>query len=473
MSHFTPEEINFLRSQRLGRVATVGRTGELHVVPVRFQHNATLDTIDVTGRFLGQSKKYRDVQDDERAAFVADGITDSGQVCGVEVRGRAEAVTTGGDAITPGADPEFVRITPTRIISWGIDTEPNRPHSRKVATDALPGRSSPASGLYQMIIGGRLAQAVYVAAWLQIADHLADGRKTAADLAARCGAHAGALYRLLRALASLGVFAEDADGSYRLTPSAQFLRSDVTGSLRMAALHFGDPFWWRTMGDLLYCVQTGRTATEHLYGMDEWEYLALHPETAEVFNDAMTANSLRQIPAILEAYDFSDIDTLVDIAGGHGALLAAILHAYPAMRGILFDLPSVVRGAEPMLQEARVADRCEIAGGDMFKAVPEGGDAYLLKLILHDWDDERAARILGNLRRTMSESARLLLIEHVIEPGNAPQHGKLLDLAMLMNQGGRERTADEWKDLLERAGFRLSRVLPTRAQVNVIEATPA
>jgi PPOX class F420-dependent enzyme/OxyR family protein len=494
MSAFTPAELAFLDSQRVGRIATVGRTEELHVVPVRFRYNPARDTIDVTGRFLGRSKKYRDVQVDSRVAFVADGVSDSGQVCGVEVRGSAEVMKIGGDEITPGADPEFIRITPTRIVSWGIDSEPHHPRSRRVSvptfvraeTAAAHRSSTTPADLYQMIIGGRVAQAVYVAAKLRIADALADGPKTAAELANVSDTHAPSLYRLLRALASLGVFAEEVvgvsqtpasrsrtpDGSFRLTPLADLLRSDMAGSLRAAALHFGDPFWWRTMGELLYSVQTGKTAPQHLYGVDEWRYLAQHPETAAVFNDSMTANTRRQIPAILAAYDFSEIGTLVDVAGGHGALLSAILGDYSAMRGILFDLPPVVAGAGPLLQAGGVAERCEIVGGNMFETIPGGGDAYLLKLILHDWDDERASQILENVRRAMGEAARLLLVENVIEPGNEPQPAKLLDLVMLVNFGGRERTTVEWEDLLAKAGFRLARIVPTRANVSIIEASP-
>jgi hypothetical protein len=224
------------------------------------------------------------------------------------------------------------------------------------------------------------------------------------------------------------------------------------------------------MGELLYCVRTGNTAPQHLYGVDEWEYLAQHPETAAVFNDSMTDNTRRQIPAILEAYDFSGIGTLVDVAGGHRALLCAILGTYPAMRGVLFDLPSVVAGADRLLQAGGVAEHYQVVGGNMFETIPGGGDAYLLKLILHDWDDERASQILGNVRRTMGKAARLLLVENVIEPGNEPQPAKLLDLVMLINLGGRERTAVEWEDLLAKAGFRITRIVPTRANVSIIEA---
>ena len=328
------------------------------------------------------------------------------------------------------------------------------------------------AALIQMISGGRVAQAVYVAARLKIADLLADGPRTATELATLSEAHPPSLYRLLRALASLGVFAEGPDGTFSLTPRANFLRSDVPGSVRPGAVYLAGPYRWRCMGELLHSVRTGQTVPQHLYGVDEWEYLARHPEDAAVFNEAMTANTRQQIPAILEAYDFSGIDSLVDIAGGHGALLAAVLRVYPQMYGVLFDQPHVVEGAPDVLEESGVADRCRIVGGDMFGELPSGGGAYLLKLILHDWDDNHAAQILSNLRRTMSAPAKLLLIENVIQPGNGPQPAKLLDLTMLTNPGGRERTAAEWEDMLQATGFSLTGITPTSAGLGILEAAP-
>ena len=236
------------------------------------------------------------------------------------------------------------------------------------------------------------------------------------------------------------------------------------------ALFHGDPYWWRSLGELLYCVQTGQPAPAHVHGVDEWAYLREHPETASVFNEAMSLNTLEQIPAILAAYDFSSIQALVDVGGGYGVLLAAILNAYPAMRGILFDQAEVVAHAVPVLEAYGVAKRCEIRSGDLFGAVPTGANCYLLKLILHDWNDEQARQILVNLRRAMTSSATLLVVERVILPGNEPQAAKLLDLAMLSFPGGRERTAAEWKALLRAAGFVLTAIVPTEAGVSIIQS---
>jgi hypothetical protein len=337
---------------------------------------------------------------------------------------------------------------------------------------ATPSDTATRSTLAQMLGGGRVAQAVYVAAKLNIADLLCQGAKPVAELAVLSRTHAPSLYRLLRALASIGMFAEEADHTFCLTPLARLLCSDVPGSLRGMALFYGDPYWWRSQGELLYCVQTGKPAPPYLHGVDEWTYLARHPETAAVFNEAMSNSTLDQIPAILEAYDFSPIDTLVDIGGGYGVLLAAILNAYPDMHGILFDQVGVVEHALPVLEAAAVADRCETLSGDLFGELPRFRDGYILKLILHDWDDDRASQILANLRRCMNESATLLLVEHVILPGNEPQFGKLLDLAMLAFPGGRERTATEWAELLRVAGFTLTRIIPTAAAVSLIQAVP-
>jgi O-methyltransferase domain/Dimerisation domain len=339
------------------------------------------------------------------------------------------------------------------------------------ASDSAPSDAA-RSTLLQMIGGGRVAQAVYVAARLNIADLLTDGPKTVAELANLSGTHALSLYRLMRALASMGLFVEEADHLFRLTPLAGLLCSDVSRSLRGMALLHGDAYWWRSQGELLYCVQTGKPAPPYLHGMDEWAYLARHPETAAVFNDAMNANTLEQIPAILEAYDFSPFNTLVDIGGGNGVLVAALLGAYPAMRGILFDQAGVVEHALPVFEASGVADRCESVSGDLFGELPTSGDGYLLKLILHDWDDDHARQILANLRRSMTGSATLLLVEHVILPGNEPQLGKLLDLAMLAFPGGRERTAAEWEELLRSADFTLTRIVPTEAAVSIIQAAP-
>jgi len=337
----------------------------------------------------------------------------------------------------------------------------------------VPSEAEARLALLQLIGGARVTQAIYVAARLNIADLLIDGPKTVDELAVLSHTHAPSLYRLLRALASLGLFLECTDRHFCLTPLAGLLCTLVPRSLRGMALFHGDPYWWRSLGELLYCVQTGQPAPAHVHGVDEWAYLRDHPETAGVFNEAMSLITLEQIPSILAAYDFSSIQALVDVGGGYGVFLAAILSAYPTMRGILVDQAEVVGHAVPVLEAYGVAQRCETRSGDLFAAVPSGADCYLLKLILHDWNDERAHQILVNIRRAMTSSATLVLVERVILPGNEPQAAKLLDLAMLSFPGGRERTAVEWKALLRAAGFVLTGIVPTEAGVSIIESRPA
>ena len=223
---------------------------------------------------------------------------------------------------------------------------------------------------------------------------------------------------------------------------------------------------------MLYSVTTGEPAFRHIYGVDSWEYVGRDPELNANFNDYMTANTISQTAAVVSSYDFSGIGTLVDVGGGHGALISAILHANPQLRGILCDAPHVVAGARPVLEAAGISDRCEIVPCDFFSSVPSGGDAYLLKLIIHDWDDEQALAILKTCRRAMSKNSRLLLIENVIPPGNDPHPGKMTDLHMLIVYGGRERTEAEFRTLLGEAGFKLTKIVPTHAQLSIIEGVP-
>jgi len=319
--------------------------------------------------------------------------------------------------------------------------------------------------------GGILAaRAVYVAATLGIADLVKDGRKSAEELARATGMHAPSLLRVLRFLAGLGVLEEDPRGRFRLTPVGATLRSDRPHSLRAYAIFWNEDYHWRTFGDIVHAVTTGQTAIEHLFRMPLFEFLSKHPEAARHFDGAMTMLSERALPEILSAYDFSGIPVLVDVGGGHGSLLAGILKAYPRMRGILFDLPQVVAGARKRFEGSSVGRRMEIVPGDMFDFVPPGGDACILKLIIHDWEESSALRILGNCRKAMNRGARLLLVEGVIPPRNVPSFVKEVDLEMLLMTGGRERTAEEFRNLLGGAGFRLKRVLPTRLALNVIEA---
>lgn len=330
--------------------------------------------------------------------------------------------------------------------------------------------AQPEEVLMKMIAGSFVSQALYVAARLGVADLLAEEPRDPSELSAATGAHAGSLYRMLRALASVGVFSERADGKFELNATAHLLRRDAHGSLRDTAIMFGEEWHWRVWGSAYDSVRTGETAFAGVHGSDIFPYFAANQEAARVFDRAMTSLSHTAAAAVAEAYDFSGTATLADIAGGHGTLLAGILRANPAMRGVLFDQPQVIAGATERLAAEGVAGRVELATGDFFAEVPAGADAYLMKYIIHDWDDERALAILANCRRAMPDGARLLLVETVIAEGNAPHFGKLLDLEMLLFTGGRERTEAEYRALLARAGFRLTRVVPTRSPLSIVEA---
>jgi hypothetical protein len=331
--------------------------------------------------------------------------------------------------------------------------------------DQLP---SPPQQLARLVTGYWLSQAIYVAAKLGLADLLRDGPRTAADLAAVTAAHAPSLYRLLRALASVGIFAEDDQQRFGLTPLADCLRGDVPGSQRAAAIMAGEEHY-RAFGELLYSVRTGRDAFEKVLGAPVFDYLAEHPEPAKVFDEAMVSVHGRETGAMLEAYDFSGIRVLGDVGGGNGSVLTAVLHRYPALRGMLFDLPGVGVRASANLRAAGLLERCQVIGGSFFEEVPAGADAYLLRHIIHDWDDERAARILRNVHRALGEGGKLLVVETIVPPGNEPSFVKLLDLAMLALPGGRERTEEEYRELFAAAGFRLTRAVPTSADVSVLE----
>jgi hypothetical protein len=326
--------------------------------------------------------------------------------------------------------------------------------------------------LWRMTNGYQVSQAIHVVATLGIADLLKDGPRSADELAEATGTHASALYRILRALASVGVFAEQSDGRFGLTPLAEHLRTDVPGSLRSWAMLIGRPYYFTTWGHLLHSVKTGEPAFPHVYGMPAWEYRASHPEESALFDGAMTGLSLAEAEAVVRSYDFSGIGVLVDVGGGKGALLAAILAANPALSGILFDQPHVVADAKDLLERAGVADRCEVVDGDFFKAVPGGADAYLLKSIIHDWDDASAIEILGKCRAAMADSARLLLVERGIRPANEPDPAKFIDLMILVMLGGRERTAEEYERLYTEAGFKVSNTIHTGSLLDIIEGVP-
>jgi hypothetical protein len=335
-----------------------------------------------------------------------------------------------------------------------------------------PSPTPAAATMQRLIMGFRITQLVAVAARLGVADHLRHGPRTPDQLAGSIGADPRALHRVLRALASVGVFAETADGAFELTPLAELLRTDVPGSLHGVALLYGEEWLWQAYGRTLDSVRTGRPAFDGVHGEPLFRYLEHHPDAADRFQDGMSGLSAQEAGGILAAYDFSDIAMVVDVGGGHGALLAALLRAHPRLSGVVFDLPEVVRAGRRLLADAGVTDRATCVAGDFRAAVPSGGDVYLLKSVLHNWDDEAAVHILRTCRRAMPEHARLLVAERVIPPGNVAAEAKLFDINMLVVAGGQERTEREYRTLLAAAGFELSRIIPTASALSLLEGKP-
>ncbi len=324
--------------------------------------------------------------------------------------------------------------------------------------------------LMGVVRGYQRSRALTVAAELGIADMLRDGPRSVDDLAAAASVHAPTLYRLLRALAAIGIFVEDADRHFGLSPMGEFLRRDHPLSADPAARMFGADYQWLSWGELQHSVQTGGNAAAHALGTDVWEYRRHHPEHGELFDATMRTLSRGDTAGLLAAHDFGRYPVIADIGGGTGAVLAALLSAHACARGILFDQPHVVAGADPVLRDAHVADRVSVVPGDFFDGVPEGADAYVLARILHDWDDDDAVRILQRVRDAMTPDCRLLIMDAVVGPPNEDPLVKFLDLMMLVSAGGRERTEAEWKQLLSEGG--LTFVGATRATPNkhVIEA---
>jgi O-methyltransferase/methyltransferase family protein len=329
---------------------------------------------------------------------------------------------------------------------------------------------SPFEALLRMIEGFWLSRALSAAVQLNIADLLKGGPKSAKELADATGAHAASLHRVLRALAAAGVFAEDENGRFAATPLCAALQSGVPGSLRAFVLEELDEEHYVAWGDMMHSVKTGETAFDHHFGIDLWQYRAQHPEDAKTFDEAMADLTALVSDAILAGYDFSPFGTVIDIGGGEGGLLAAILKAHPGVKGVLFDVPRVVRKAERRIEAEGLFDRCKIVSGDFFQSVPPGGDAYILKAVIHDWDDDRAKAILMNCHRAMAQKSRLLLIEAMIPPGNDRFFHKFMDLNMMVMTGGRERAEAGYRELLTAAGFRLTRIVPAGFELSVIEA---
>lgn len=327
--------------------------------------------------------------------------------------------------------------------------------------------------LLGMVNGFMLSQALYAFTVLGLPELIGDGRRVAADLAAGAKADPAATNRLLRALAAAGVLDEDEQGGFALTPLGDGLREHAPGSLAGWTALVGSENFWANWGGLTDSVRTGKTGWRLRLDVDAWDYRALHPDENRRFDRAMVSITSASAGSVAEDYDFSRFGTIVDVGGGRGTLIAQVLSRNSAASGVLFDRPHVVEGAAPLLKAHGVFERCQVVGGSFFESVPEGGDAYVLKSVLHDWLDPEAVRILETVRAATRPGAVLLVVERVLEPPNHGLSGKLGDLNMLVNPGGIERAREEWDRLLAAGGFGLLEVHPTRGLFSVLEATPA
>lgn len=331
----------------------------------------------------------------------------------------------------------------------------------------------PHVALLEMSLSFWYTQAIFVAAKLGVADHLKCGPRSIVELATATRAHAPSLYRLMRALASIGVFAEDKSGRFALTPMAECLRPDAPNSVCAVAIMTGEDWWWKAWGQILHSVETGKSSFQHVHGMRFFEYMTKNPKAGAIFDRAMATYTSQTGAQVAAAGPFSKARIVVDVGGGHGALIAAVLRRYPDIQGINFDMPATVEAAKGFLESQRLLNRCRVLGGDFFESVPEGGDIYFLQHVLHDWDDENADRILRNCHRAMPPDAKLLLVEMVMPSGNKPFLGKFLDLGVLMMENGaRERTEVEYRDLLSEAGFDVTKIIPLPSPDSLIQAAP-
>ncbi|MEJ1109500.1 MULTISPECIES: methyltransferase [unclassified Kribbella] len=323
--------------------------------------------------------------------------------------------------------------------------------------------------LHRLVTGYQVSQAVHVAATLGVCDLLADGPKRAGELAAATGADARSLTRLMRALVAIGVCAGDDEG-FANTELGDALRTDAPYSIAGWARYVGRPHHWQAYGALEHSIRTGENGFAVVHGRSVWEYLTEQPEEQAAFDAAMTSLSQAVSNAVVDGYDFGQFGTVVDIGGGRGLLMSAILSRYPSVQGVLFDQPGVVAGAGEMLG---VLDRCEVVGGSFFESVPPGGDAYVLKSVIHDWADAESVAILTTCRRAIPEHGRLLLVEQLLDDSPDPVRTACSDLTMLVVAGGQERTTDEYRALLSEAGFDLMRAVPTASNFFILEARPA
>ena len=337
-------------------------------------------------------------------------------------------------------------------------------------TDSGKFHVPPSAVLLGYFQGGWIARCIHLAAILDLAGHLKNGPKSIQDLAEATEMHSSSLYRLLRALASLGIFTEAEPEVFAQTELSNALRFDLPGSLGYMAKWHGQEWLLKSWEHLEYSLRTGNPAVNHVYGTDIWTYFSRHPEQDELFNQTMTSFYENVNPLLAQPYDFSKFTTLVDIGGGQGTFLASILSHHPELHGILFDLPRVIESNHAKIKPA-LRDRLRLVGGSFFTTVPEGGDAYMMKEILHDWTDEDCIRILANCRRAMKPESKLLLFEALIQPEGGSET-KLLDLLMLVGFSGRQRTAEEFASLFEASGFQLAQVIPTETSMSIVEGIP-
>ena len=347
-------------------------------------------------------------------------------------------------------------------------------NNEPTAAAAAPAQLPPDLQLLQLVTSAFISQAIYVAAKLGIADLVADGPKTVKYLAEKTATQERALYRLLRACSSVGAFTETEPKTFGNTPMTESLRSDNPRSTRELTIWIGEEPHWRVYGKLLESVKTGKPAWEMVHGEPVFPYLfKTNIELGEIFNRAMTSLSHQSIGPVLQAYDFSSAETVADIGGGHGHLVAAVAAANPNVKGILFDMAAVLEGAPDMLDRYDVKDRVEIVEGDFFKEIPVKADIYMLKHIIHDWYEDKCQTILRNIRESMPDDAKVLILDAVIPETNEPNFGKVLDLEMLLSPGGVERTETEFAELLADSGFKLNRIIPTMGTVSIVEAVKA
>ncbi|SDR63598.1 hydroxyneurosporene-O-methyltransferase [Rhizobiales bacterium GAS113] len=342
------------------------------------------------------------------------------------------------------------------------------PH-QQASLQALP----PQVQLIQMGTASWVSRVVCAAAELGLADHLGAGARSAEELAGPVEAHAPSLHRLMRTLASLGILTEGPEQRFALTALGEALKTGAPGSARASLLTVGRPWFQGSFDHIVHSVRTGETGFEKAQGMPIFEYLARHPEDASLFSETMVGIHGEEPPAVAAAYDFSPFEAVVDVGGATGNMLAAILARHAGPRGVLFDRPHVVADAPALLKAKGVLDRVTIEAGDFFETVPAGGDAYILSHIIHDWSEDRCLTILEHVRKAMKPDGRLLIVEMVLPPGDAPHPGKMLDMVMLVLPGGQERTEAEYRRLLAKAGFQLTRVVPTDSAVSVVEAVLA